>query len=358
MYNMHLIINTHWDREYRWSFSETQFRLAEAVDDLIDIMQKDPGFAYFHTDSQSSMLDDYLDIRPERAEELKKLVADGRILTGPWYTLPAEFLVSGEALTRNLLMGHKIANRLGRVMKAGYNIFSWGQVSQLPQIYHQFGMDTIVFYRGVDQSKLKTLEFQWEAPDGTRVLGLTFGAYHRLNFWRYVYLPYILGGDSVDGDNHKISREHLGDAYLTHLCDDQIDMVNHVVHNQPCARDLDAALAGMQDLLATVADKSSVEDLLFLQGFDQENPDPVVTELVKRINERIDYGTLTISSLEDYLATLESKLRERGILPALPVLSGEMLEVEKVHDAFGPLYNGVFSARMPVKLRNAQCQAL
>ena len=68
MYNMHLIINTHWDREYRWSFSETQFRLAEAVDDLIDIMQKDPGFAYFHTDSQSSMLDDYLDIRPERAE--------------------------------------------------------------------------------------------------------------------------------------------------------------------------------------------------------------------------------------------------------------------------------------------------
>lgn len=101
-----------------------------------------------------------------------------------------------------------------------------------------------------------------------------------------------------------------------------------------------------------------MEDLLFLQGFDQENPDPVVTELVKRINERIDYGTLTISSLEDYLATLESKLRERGILPALPVLSGEMLEVEKVHDAFGPLYNGVFSARMPVKLRNAQCQAL
>lgn len=143
-----------------------------------------------------------------------------------------------------------------------------------------------------------------------------------------MYLPYILGGDSVGGDNHKISREHLGDAYLTHLCDDQIDMINHVVHNQPCARDLDAALAGMQELLATVSDKSSVEDLLFLQGFDQENPDPIVSELVARINEHIDYGTLKVSSLEDYLATLERKLRERGILPTLPVLSGEMLEVE------------------------------
>lgn len=358
MYNMHLIINTHWDREYRWSFSETQFRLAEAVDDLIDIMQKDPDFTYFHTDSQVSMLDDYLDIRPERTEDLKKLVAEGRILTGPWYTLPAEFLVSGEALTRNLLMGHTIARKLGKVMKAGYNIFSWGQVSQLPQLYHQFGMDSIVFYRGIDQSKLNSLEFRWKASDGTEVLGLTFGALHRLNFWRYVYLPYILGDDNAEKGDQKIARDNLGDAYLTHLCDDQIDVINHSLHNQTCARDLDGALKGMKELLATVTDKSSVEDLLFLQGFDQENPDPIVSELVARINENIDYGTVKVSSLEDYLETLETKLRERGIFPNLPVLSGEMLEVERVGDAFGPLYNGVFSARMPIKLKNSRCQSL
>ncbi len=358
MYKMHLIINTHWDREYRWSFSETQFRLAEAVDDLIDIMQKDPDFTYFHTDSQVSMLDDYLDIRPERAEELKKLVAEGRILTGPWYTLPAEYLVSGEALTRNLLMGHTLSRKLGKVMKAGYNIFSWGQVSQLPQLYHQFGMDSIIFYRGIDQSKLEKLDFRWQAPDGTTVLGQTFGAYHRLNFWRYVYLPYILGGSSVGGDNHSISRQNLGDAYLTHLCDGQIDVVNHSVHGQPCARDLDAALEGMKKLLDTVKDKTTVEDLLFLQGFDQENPDPVVSELVARINESIDYGTVKVSSMETYLETLEAKLRDRGIYDTLPLLEGEMLEVERVGDAFGPLYNGVFSARMPIKLKNARAQSL
>ena len=80
--NMHLIINTHWDREYRWSFPETQLRLGEAVDDLIDIMNRDKNFTYFHTDSQVSMMDDYIDIRPERAEELKKLIKEGRILTG------------------------------------------------------------------------------------------------------------------------------------------------------------------------------------------------------------------------------------------------------------------------------------
>ena len=358
MYNMHLIINTHWDREYRWSFSETQFRLAEAVDDLINIMNKDKEFTYFHTDSQTSMLDDYLDIRPERRAELEKLVAEGRILTGPWYTLPAEYLVSGEALVRNLLTGHDIAHKLGKVMKAGYNIFSWGQVSQLPQIYRQFGMNTIIFYRGVDQSKLDRLEFRWRAPDGTEALGITFGAYHRLNFWRYVYLPYILGGDSVSGDNHRIGRSNLGDAYLTHVSDNNLDMVNHNVYNQQCARDLPAALHGMQQLIDTVKDKSSVEDLLFLQGFDQENPDPIVSELVRLINEKGDFGTLKVASLEDYIATVNEKLRDRGIMEKLPVLSGEMLEVERVHDAFGPLYNGVFSARMPVKLQNSRCEAL
>jgi len=358
MYNMHLIINTHWDREYRWSFAETQFRLAEAVDDLIDIMQHDPEFRHFHTDSQVSMLDDYLDIRPEREEELKELVASGRIMTGPWYTLPAEYLVSGESLVRNLTMGHELSEKLGKVMKVAYNIFSWGQVSQLPQIYKQFGMDTIIFYRGVDQSKLDRLEFKWRAPDGTEAIGLTFGAFHRLNFWRLVYLPYVLGGNSVEGENYKISRNNLKDSHLTHICDPHIEMVNHRVVGQGCAKDIEGALKGLEQLIDTVKDKSSTPDLLFLQGFDQENPDPVVTELISEINKRIDFGKITVNNLEDYVEILKKNLNENGIIDKLTVLDGEMLEVEKVGDAFGPLYNGVFSARMPIKMKNNRCEAL
>ena len=347
--NMHLIINTHWDREYRWSFPETQLRLGEAVDDLIDIMNRDKNFTYFHTDSQVSMMDDYIDIRPERAEELKKLIKEGRILTGPWYTLPAEFLVSAEALTRNLLLGHRIAGELGGVMKAGYNIFSWGQVSQLPQIYRQFGMDTIIFYRGIDQSSLKNLEFKWNAPDGTQALGITFGAFHRLNFWRYVYLPYIMGKNGV-------SRDALQNGWMFNMTDGESADFNHQVINQPCARDFEAAIEGMKELIDTVAEKSSVEDLLFLQGFDQENPDPIVSELVEKINRDGRYGTLKVSSLPEYIKTISEKLKERGIYDTLEERTGEMLEVERVHDAFGPLYNGVFSARMPIKLANGKSQ--
>lgn len=357
MKNMNLIINTHWDREYRWSFRETQYRLVEAVDELIDIMQKDEGFAYFHTDSQVSMIDDYLQMRPERTEEVKKLIKEGRILTGPWYTLPAEFLVSGEALTRNLLLGHKISGDLGKTMKVAHNIFSWGQVSQLPQLYRLLGMDTITFYRGVNQTEMDTLEFRWKGADDKESLVLTFGAYHRLNFWRFVYKPYILGGSRMIGDSLKLafSRDDLGNAYMTQMCGESLVENNHWLTNQEPVRDLEAAKAGLQTLIDTVIDKSSTDELLFFQGFDQENPDPIVTELLDRLNETIEDGKIEIASLEDYVKKVRSKI-SKEMYDALPIRSGEMLEVEKTGDAFGPLYNGVWSARMPVKLANTKAE--
>jgi hypothetical protein len=353
-YTMHLIINTHWDREYRWSFPETQLRLVEAVDLLLEVMEKDPRFYSFHTDSQVSMLDDYLALRPEKREVVERLVKEGRLQTGPWYTLPAQFLVSGEALTRNLLTGHRIARSLGGVMKVGYNIFSWGQISQLPQLYAQFGMDTILFYRGIDQSALDSLEFHWEAPDGTRALGITFGAFHRLNFWVYVYKPYIFG--IRPGTNPEGFRRTGEDGMMTHLSDPYSDDINHHILDQPCHRNLKGALEGLEELLKSVTDKSSTRHLLFLQGFDQELPDPVVPDLVDEINKETDHGTIVIDTLPDYVSAVREELEEKKLMDKLPRLTGEMLSVEKQGDPFGPLYPGVFSARMPVKLKNHDCQ--
>ena len=353
-YTMHLIINTHWDREYRWSFPETQLRLVEALDILIDTMEKDPRFYSFHTDSQASMIDDYLALRPEKRGTVEKLIHEGRLQVGPWYTLPAEFLVSGEALTRNLLLGHRIARELGGVMKVGYNIFSWGQVSQLPQLYSQFGIDTILFYRGIDQSSLKSLEFWWDAPNGTRTLGITFGAFHRLNFWVYVYKPYIFG--IKPGTNPEGFKRTGKDGVMTNLCDTYSDDINHHILNQPNHADEESALKGMENLMNTLTDKSSTSHLLFLQGFDQECPDPVVPDLVELINKKIDYGKIVISTLPEYIKSVKQELEEKKITEKLPVLAQEMLSVEKQGDPFGPLYPGVFSARMPIKLRNHDCE--
>ncbi len=349
-YKMFLAINTHWDREYRWSFVETQIRLVEAVDLLIDTMEKDKRFKYFHTDSQVSFLDDYLEVRPENHDRVAKLVREGRLLTGPWYTLPAEFLVSGEALVRNLLLGHRMSNDLGGVMKAGYNIFSWGQVSQLPQIYRQFGMDAIMFYRGIDQSNLDKLEFKWCSPDGSEALGVTFSSYHRLNFWVYVYKPYINGS----GLDRQSIIDHQG--HLFNLCDTYGDDINHWVVNQPRLNDFEKARKGLDTLMETVVDRSSTDNLLFLQGFDQENPDPIVPDLVDQLNEKIDFGNIEIGTIGEYLDAVRDGLKNRDLMETLTVFEGEMLNVEQSGDPFAPLYNGVFSARMPLKQMNTDCE--
>lgn len=60
--------------------------------------------------------------------------------------------VSGESLIRNLLLGHRIA-RYAAVAKTGYSPFSWGQISQMPQLYRGFGIDVMMFYRGVNTLK-------------------------------------------------------------------------------------------------------------------------------------------------------------------------------------------------------------
>ena len=349
--NCHLVINTHWDREWRWSFLATRRRLCAALDLLLDTMEGNPAFRSFLADSQAAMLDDYLAARPENTERVCRFVREGRLCVGPWYTLPALFMISGESIVRNLLLGHRIAGRLGGVMKCAYNVFSWGQISQLPQIYRQFGMDTILFYRGIDQSGLDRLEYHWEAPDGSRMLGITFGEDHRLNFWANVYKPYRRG-------DHEAMYDRSGQrGYLLHHSGCDTAAVNHSVIDQGNAASLDHALAGANRLLAELKPKASTSHLLLLQGFDLENPDPLIPDLVAALNERLEDGQIRISTISEYAASVRDGLEAQGRLSALKLFKGEMLAVERVGMGFGPLFAGVYSSRMNIKTANHRSQA-
>src|SRR5690606_25907927 len=79
----------------------------------------------------------------------------------------------------------------GGAAKIGYSPFSWGQISQLPQIYKEFGVDVIMFYRGVNALESPKAEFIWEAPDGTRALTSRFSTMPRYNFYFYIYRPAV-----------------------------------------------------------------------------------------------------------------------------------------------------------------------
>ncbi|MBP8130429.1 MAG: alpha-mannosidase, partial [Candidatus Hydrogenedentes bacterium] len=126
---MHVISNTHWDREWLFDFQETRMLLAEMFDKLLDILDARPDYKAFLMDGQVIPVEDYLEVRPENRERLVGHVRAGRLQIGPWYTDPECFCVGGESLVRNLLYGHRVANALGGVMKVGYTPFSYGQNS-------------------------------------------------------------------------------------------------------------------------------------------------------------------------------------------------------------------------------------
>ena len=62
----YLIPHTHWDREWYVPFQYYRFRLVEAIDELLDILESHPEFKYFNMDGQTIVLEDYLEIKPEK----------------------------------------------------------------------------------------------------------------------------------------------------------------------------------------------------------------------------------------------------------------------------------------------------
>ena len=167
---IHVVSHTHWDREWYLPFELFRVKLVRLIDRLLQILAADPGYAYFTLDGQTVVLEDYLEARPERAAELRGYIEQGRVLVGPWYVLPDEFLVSGESLIRNFLRGGQIAAGFGGGMSVGYIPDPFGHISQMPQILRGFGVDWAVFWRGFG-ADVPGVEFWWQGPDGTRVLG-------------------------------------------------------------------------------------------------------------------------------------------------------------------------------------------
>ena len=169
-----VVAHTHWDREWYLPFQRFRFRLVQLVDQVLEMLEAYSEFIFL-LDGQTIILDDYLEIRPENEDKLKRFIREGRLLIGPWYTQPDEFLVSGEALVRNLLLGIRQASAFGDGMREGYVPDAFGHTAQLPQIFRGFGIESAFLMRGIGDRPEKS-EFWWEGPDGSRVLAHRFVA--------------------------------------------------------------------------------------------------------------------------------------------------------------------------------------
>ena len=106
-----VVSHSHWDREWYLPFEGFRARLVSMLDRLLHLLETNPDYKYFMLDGQSIILEDYLEIRPDRRQDIARQVQAGRLLVGPWYVLADEFLVGGVADQRGDTTQHRVLHR-------------------------------------------------------------------------------------------------------------------------------------------------------------------------------------------------------------------------------------------------------
>ena len=295
-YKAIMVSKTHWDREHSRPFEQFRWHLVyNVMDKLMEIYENVPEYKSFMFDGQSLGIWDYLEMRPEREADIKRYVKEGRLVVGPFFVGPDEFIPSGESLIRNLLMGHKIANQFGGVMKIAYNPDAFGHIAQLPQILRGFGINATVFSRSVGEDIGKPgTEFLWEAPDGSEVIA--------------VY--------------------------------------NHYGNAAGLSTDLESALNQIKNTIANMQPKE-LPYFLLSNGSDGSPPQAHVPEVIKYANENLEDTEVVHGTLQQYIDLVSSSASR------LPHYQGELR-----WGRYNLILGGVYSARTYLKQANVQTQTL
>ncbi|BBI31684.1 alpha-mannosidase [Cohnella abietis] len=309
---IHVISHTHWDREWYMPYEAHHVKLIQTMDALLDTFESDSEFRSFYLDGQTIVLEDYLQVYPEKRELLQRLCQEGKISAGPWYVLQDEFLTSSEANVRNLQVGHRDAAAFGPVSKLGYFPDSFGNMGQAPQLLKQAGINNAVFGRGVkatgfnnqvgEDANLESpfSELIWEAPDGSQVLGILFANWYNNG----MEIP-------VDPDEAK--------SYWAHR-------------------------------IESATRYASTPHLLLMNGCDHQPVQTNLSEALRVARKLYPEHEFIHSNFDDYIKDVFSSLP-----PKLSVTRGE-LRGQKT-DGWFSLVNTA-SARVPIKQLNQQNQTL
>lgn len=140
-------LHTHWDREWYREFESFRLRLLHVFDSILDLLEKGK-IPCFYFDGQTSAIEDYLELNPEKETLVRKLIKQKKLFIGPCYTLVDEFLTDGICFRKNLEIGLKYAKNLGCEDFLGYFADTFGHSKNVPLILKEFGIDKAVVWRG------------------------------------------------------------------------------------------------------------------------------------------------------------------------------------------------------------------
>lgn len=303
---LYVISHTHWDREWYQTFQNYRYRLVRAMDNLICGLEQNEEYKVFHLDGQTIVLEDYLEIRPEMEDRLIKLIRDGRIVIGPWYVMPDEFLISGESLIKNLQMGHAICKKYGvPPMKNGYVTDIFGHNSQFPQILNGFDIHSATLYRGIGDFEKDA--FRWQSPDGSEVIAAKLEAERSYsNFYFAVRWPYEESGFD---EKHAVER--------------------------------------MKVLVARAREMAASNMVLMMDGVDHGAMEPELPKMLRLFEKEIPDIEFVHTNIEEYFSHLDKS--------SLELIQGSLYHVAK-RGLNNQLLKNVLSSMVHIKQENDKCE--
>ncbi|HEY8475971.1 MAG TPA: glycoside hydrolase family 38 C-terminal domain-containing protein, partial [Chloroflexota bacterium] len=297
-----IVPHTHWDREWYLPSAHFEVRLVRTLERALDLLEQDPRLV-FVLDGQTSLIDDYLAWRPHDEARCRSLVNVGRLHVGPFFVQPDEYLAGQEALVRNLLLGLARARALGPPTMVGYLPDTFGHIAQLPQILQGFGVDTLVFWRGLgEEADRLGAVFLWEGLDGSRL----------------VAVRQLLGY----GNACQWGHDHVWDS------------------RPPRANTAVRQLRTLWERTAAVRARTGLDHLLVGVGGDHEELDPHLARLVDECQVLWPEAEFSIGGFADYVR------RVRGHAEAGGVHRGELDGAREV-----ALLRGVTTTRVDLKQR-------
>ncbi len=312
-----VVSNTHWDREFKWSFEKTRRHLLDMMDTTLDILESDPQYHSYTMDSHSIMIEDYLEIRPERREQVERLIQSGRLIIGPWYTLSEDYSILHESLIRNLLWGRKVMDKYSAPCgTVAYKPASWGQSGQLPQILDHFGLDKIMFYRGISHHEADA-EWVWEGVDGTRMLASRFALFARYNWYYLVHRPVTRNCDPVDKMYKWADHGEVPFRFADSLEGENVSFGLKSPEQKYHPEKLKSAV---REMVAIEAPHFTTEVFLAMHGHDISVAHPLESKIIADAQKALgDQYSIEHTDLESYWKEMEKHLDEK----TLPVLKGE-----------------------------------
>ncbi len=296
MKKVHIVPHMHWDREWYFSTEESRILLVNNMKEIMDMLENNPDYPYFVMDGQSARLEDYLAVKPQDKERIKKLVEEGKLIIGPWYTQTDEMVVGGESIVRNLLYGIKDCGEFGDYMKIGYLPDSFGQSSQMPQILNGFDIKHSMFWRGCSERKgTGKTEFNWTSDDGSEVVV------------QMLPLGYAIG------------------KYLP--------------------TDIDALKNRMEKYFPVLDRGATTEHEILPNGHDQMPVQKNIFDVIEKLKELYPDREFFLSRYENIFEQLEKESNRDTI-------SGEFLDGKYMR-----VHRSIFSTRMDIKAANARIES-